>query len=102
MTESNESENDRMTSVIKYIFKRLMQFSVELFFCCSTVDCLHLHFIVLRCVVGNALGMGITQREFFGNGNKTQTWEWEWVGMGTDCMGMGGNGDEKKSITGHT
>ena len=51
-------------------FKSDVQFSVELFFCCSTVDCLHLDFIVLLWMFGN--GMGKTRWEFHGNGNKTK------------------------------
>jgi len=53
-----------------------VQFSVELFFCCSTVDCLHLHFrpIVLLCVFGNEMEMGITQWEYHGNWNTAYTW----------------------------
>jgi len=47
-----------------------VQFSVELFFC-STIDCLHLHFIVLLCVFGDGMGTAITQWEPHGNGNKT-------------------------------
>jgi len=44
-----------------------VQFSVDLFFCCSTVDCLHLRFTVLMCVSGNGMGMEITQLESHGN-----------------------------------
>ena len=44
-----------------------VQFSEELFFCCSTVDCLHLLVIVLLCVFGNGNNrVGIPR-----NGNKT-------------------------------
>ena len=44
------------------IFSTLdVQFSVELFFCCSTVDCLHLQFMVSLSVFGNGTVMGITQ-----------------------------------------
>jgi len=54
-----------------FIFSKIdVQFSVKLFFCCSTVDCLHLHYIVLLCVRGK-MEMGITQLESHGNGNKT-------------------------------
>jgi len=44
-----------------------VQFSVDLFFCCSTADCLHLRFTVLMCVSGNGMGMEITQLESHGN-----------------------------------
>ena len=53
-----------------------VQFSVELFFCRSTVDDLHLHFIVLLHVFGNGREMGITQWKSHGSGNKTN------LGMG--------------------
>jgi len=77
-----------------------VQFSEELFFCCSTVDCLHLLVIVLLCVFGNGMGMGITEWEShgmgiklrFGNRNgkgcKLTAWKWEGMRM-------------KKSIPGH-
>ena len=59
---------------------------MELFFCCSTVDYLHLHIIVLLCLFGNKMGitnrnptrMGIRLK--LGNGNEKE-WEltaWDW------------------------
>jgi len=42
-----------------------------LFFCCSTVDCLFLDFIVLLCVFGNGVGMKMTEWEFHKNANIT-------------------------------
>ena len=75
-----------------------VQFSEELFFCCSTVDCLHLLVIVLLCVFGN--GMGITEWESHGmgirlrygnvNGKGCKLTAWKWEGMRM-----------KKSIPGH-
>ena len=51
-----------MSVVLELYFSTIdVQFSVKLFFCCSTVDFLHLQFIVLLCVVGNVMEMGITQ-----------------------------------------
>jgi len=44
---------------------------MELFFCCSAVDCLHLHSIVLLCVFGNGMKMGIALWESHWNGNMT-------------------------------
>ena len=46
---------------------------MELFFCCSTVVCLHLHVIALLCVFGNGMEMGMP------------------MGMGIDCMEENGN-----------
>ena len=46
-----------------------VHFSVELYFCCSTIDCLLLNFIILLCVLGN--GVGITLWESHENGNNT-------------------------------
>ena len=51
-----------------FLFAKIgVQLSVELFFCCSA-DFLHLHCIVLLCVFGNGMGIGITQWESHGNG----------------------------------
>ena len=38
-------------------FNDCCPFSVHLCFCCSTVDCLHLHIVVLLCVFVNETGM---------------------------------------------
>jgi len=53
---------------------------VEPFLCCSTVECLYIHFIVLLCVLGNGMGTGIP---------------WELERMEIDCMRLGGNGSVK-------
>ena len=55
-----------------------VQFSAELFFCCSTVECLRLHFIVLLRVFGYGVGMRITKWESHWNWNKTEIWEWDY------------------------
>jgi len=55
---------------LEFYFSKIdVQFFVELFFCCSPVDCLHSHFIVLLCAFGNGVGMAVTQWESHGNGN---------------------------------
>ena len=57
---------------LEFYFSKIdVQFSMELFFCCSPVDCLHSHFIVLLCAFGNGVGMAVTQWESHGNGTKT-------------------------------
>ena len=52
-------------SIVNGVFLEFLfcfsKFSVKLFFCCSTVDCLLLYFTVLLCMFGNEVGMGITK-----------------------------------------
>ena len=51
-----------------FYFSTIMSsFFVELFFCCSTVDCLHVLFF--PCVFGNVMGIGTTILGI--------PWEWE-------------------------
>jgi len=61
-----------------FIFQRLMSTFLWNCFCCSTVDCLHLH--CLLCVFGNARSeIKHNSVGIHGKGNKTYTWEWEWM-----------------------
>jgi len=60
-----------------------VQFCVELFLCCSTVDCLHLHFTVLQCVLGNESEMEIRLKLGNRKGQewKRTAWERKEIGM---------------------
>jgi len=60
-----------VNGAFRIFFQLDVQFSVELFLCCSTVVVCIYTILLLLCVFGNGMEMGITQQESHGNGNKT-------------------------------